>query len=240
MFSEFDRQMFGGFANSPFFIDQTFESPRRLEGKGGRRKQQQQLSGKNEGEKKEGEGQKELDENQTVIQAVDGSNDTGESNTNQPTTQSQNLIPRSNLFTWPFDLSSSSPFSSSLISPSSSLTSSSSILPHIKLDLIEEKNQYLLHADVPGFQRDELKVKIEDGMLILKGEKKYEKEEKNEDKKYHRMERSSGKVIRSIRLPMDVKEDGIQASCENGVLKIIIPKDEEAKNKKQEKEIQIQ
>jgi len=58
MFSEFDRQMFGGFANSPFFIDQTFESPRRLEGKGGRRKQQQQLSGKNEGEKKEGEGQR--------------------------------------------------------------------------------------------------------------------------------------------------------------------------------------
>jgi len=187
-------------------------------------------------EKRKKEKDKEQDENQTVIQAVDGSNDTGESNTNQPTTQSQSLIPRSNLFTWPFDLSSS-PFSSSLTAPS---LTSPSILPHIKLDLIEEKNQYLLHADVPGFQRDELKVKMEDGMLILKGEKKYEKEEKNEDKKYHRMERSSGKVIRSIRLPMDVKEDGIQASCENGVLKIIIPKDEEAKNKKQEKEIQIQ
>jgi len=60
------------------------------------------------------------------------------------------------------------------------------------------------------------------------------------NKKYHRIERSSGKMIRSIRLPLNVKEDEIHATCENGVLKITIPKDEAAMQKKQEKQIQIQ
>jgi len=242
MFTEFDRQMFGGLA-PPFFIDDPFESERKIEGGEGRSRQQRQLSenGTSQSQTNVGEGEKAKDQNQnqdqspTVLQAVDGSNDVGEKSANANENENVPTTTTNQRATTGF-----SPFSPSLFRLPFDVSSSLSPLPRIKMDLIEEKNQYVLNADVPGFNRDELKLSIQDGMLTLSGETKQEKEEKDEEKKYHRIERSNGKMMRNIRLPMDVKEDEIRASCENGVLKVVIPKDEAAKDRKQEKAIQIQ
>jgi len=103
----------------------------------------------------------------------------------------------------------------------------------MKMDLIEDKDCYLIHADVPGFKKDEIQLNIKDGMLTLTGEHHQSKEERDPDRKYHRIERSSGSLHRSIRLPDSVKQDEISASCEHGLLKIVLPKDERLENKKQ-------
>jgi len=101
-----------------------------------------------------------------------------------------------------------------------------SALSNVKLDLIEEKDRYLVNADMPGFSKDQIKLRIEDGMLTVSGEAKAEKEEHDESRKYHRIERSSGGISRSIRLPADIKEEQITATCENGVLQLVLPKEE--------------
>jgi len=107
----------------------------------------------------------------------------------------------------------------------------------MKVDLLEEKDRFLIHADVPGFTKDQLEVSVHDGMLTVNGKTSSSKEETDADRKYHRVERSSGSLHRSIRLPEKVKEDEISATCENGVLKLVLPKDP-TKEKKQ-KQIQI-
>ena len=65
--------------------------------------------------------------------------------------------------------------------------------------------------------------------MTIKGEKRQEKEEKDEN--YHRIERSYGAFTRSVRLPLEVQSDKIEASYKNGILKITLPKSEEAKKK---------
>jgi len=109
----------------------------------------------------------------------------------------------------------------------------------MKLDLIEEKDKFIVNADVPGFSKNQIKLNIADGMLSVSGETSSEKEESDPDRRYHRVERSSGSVFRSIRLPKHIKEDQISATVENGVLKVILPK-EEVKEKHKERQITIQ
>jgi len=108
-------------------------------------------------------------------------------------------------------------------------------LPSMKLDVVEEKNRYLIHADVPGFTKDQINLQIHDGVLTLKGENSSSKEESDPDRKYHRVERSSGSVFRSMRLPEGIKEDEVTATCENGVLNVILPKLENVEKKKERK-----
>jgi len=79
---------------------------------------------------------------------------------------------------------------------------------------------------------------IKDGMLTVSADTKTEKEEHDPERQYHRIERSRGSISRAIRLPENIKEDQISATSENGVLKVIIPKQEMTKEKK-EKTIQI-
>ena len=74
-----------------------------------------------------------------------------------------------------------------------------------------------------------LDLSLADGALVIRGEKKHEKEEKDEN--YHFVERSYGTFVRSIPLPKEVKRDQINASYKDGVLKIVLPKSEEAKTK---------
>jgi len=114
---------------------------------------------------------------------------------------------------------------------------SSSLLPSMKVDLVEEKERYLVHADVPGFTKDQLEVSVHDGLLTVNGKTSSSKEESDPDRKYHRVERSSGSIHRSIRLPDQVKEDEISATCENGVLKVVLPKD--PSKEKRQKQIQV-
>ncbi len=97
------------------------------------------------------------------------------------------------------------------------------------LDVSETKNDLVIKAEVPGMEPKDIDISLSDGVLTIKGEKKQEREEKEED--YHLIERSYGSFARSIQLPKGVQSDKIQATYKNGVLKVILPKSEEAKKK---------
>jgi len=97
------------------------------------------------------------------------------------------------------------------------------------LDVGETKSELVVKAEVPGMDAKDIDLSLSDGMLTIKGEKKQEREEKEAD--YHLVERSYGAFTRSIQLPTDVQSDKISASYKNGILKITLPKSEEAKKK---------
>ncbi|MCX5859568.1 MAG: Hsp20/alpha crystallin family protein [Proteobacteria bacterium] len=95
-----------------------------------------------------------------------------------------------------------------------------------------DNKNYYLEAETPGLTEKELEVVIEDGVLTLKGERKTETEKK--EGKVHRTERYYGYFSRSFGIPEDVKTEEITAFYENGVLKLTLPKGEEAKPKRVE------
>jgi HSP20 family protein len=97
------------------------------------------------------------------------------------------------------------------------------------LDVAETKNEIVVKAEVPGLEPKDIDISLSDGLLTIKGEKKQEREEKEEN--YHLVERSYGSFTRLIRLPNEVQSDKINASYKNGVLKVVLPKSEEAKKK---------
>jgi HSP20 family protein len=97
------------------------------------------------------------------------------------------------------------------------------------LDVSETKNDIVVKAEIPGMDPKDMDISLSNDILTIKGEKKQEKEEKEED--YHLIERSYGKFIRSLRLPGEVKGDKINATYKNGVLSITLPKSEEVKKK---------
>ncbi len=97
------------------------------------------------------------------------------------------------------------------------------------LDVAETKNDIIVKAEVPGMDPKDIDISLSDGMLMIKGEKKQEREEKEQD--YHLVERSYGAFSRSIQLPKGTKQGKISASYKNGVLNIVLPKSEEAKTK---------
>ena len=95
-----------------------------------------------------------------------------------------------------------------------------------KADLSEDKRKYELTVELPGMDEKDLKLTLAEGALILKGEKKDEKETKEKD--YHITERSYGSVRRRFPLPPGVNVDKMDASFSKGVLKIVLPKTKEA------------
>ena len=97
------------------------------------------------------------------------------------------------------------------------------------IDVSETKNEIVVKAELPGMDPKDIDLSLSDGSLVLKGEKKHEKEEKEEN--YHFIERSYGSFVRSVPLPAEVKHDKINASYKNGVLKVVLPKSEESKKK---------
>jgi HSP20 family protein len=97
------------------------------------------------------------------------------------------------------------------------------------LDVTETKNDIVVKVELPGMDQKDIDISLSDGHLIIKGEKKQEKEEKEEN--YHFIERSYGNFTRSVQLPKEVKRDKISASYKNGILKVVLPKSEEAKKK---------
>lgn len=100
----------------------------------------------------------------------------------------------------------------------------------LPLDMIENDDEYVVKASIPGINPDDLEITLQDRLLTIKGEVKGEDETK--DKRYHMRERWSGSFTRSISLPTHVKSDAIEASYEAGVLKLHIPKAEEVKARK--------
>jgi len=96
-------------------------------------------------------------------------------------------------------------------------------------DIYEDKDNYLIKADLPGLKKDDVKISYTDGQLEISGERVQEKETK--DAKWHRVERSFGKYYRSFTIPKEIKQDNIKAEFKDGQLTISIPKAEEVKPK---------
>ncbi len=93
------------------------------------------------------------------------------------------------------------------------------------IDVTEHENEYVLTAEVPGMQEDDVHISLKDNVLTLKGEKKFEEEEEGENRYYR--ERRYGNFQRMIRLDAEIDSDNVQAEYENGVLTITLPKTKE-------------
>lgn len=102
---------------------------------------------------------------------------------------------------------------------------------HMKCDIYEKGGDYHIEMDIPGFNKDEISVETKDGYLKITAEKKTETKEEDEEKNYLRRERTYGKYERSFYLG-DLDEDKIDASFENGMLKLVVPKKEVKDTKK--------
>ena len=95
------------------------------------------------------------------------------------------------------------------------------------VDIYENKDQIVLEAELPGMNREDFELTIENNVITLRGERRFEK--KDEADNYHRVERSYGSFTRSFALPQMVSGDGATAEYQNGVLRVTLPKREEAK-----------
>jgi len=98
------------------------------------------------------------------------------------------------------------------------------------VDIYETENELVLTAELPGVDEKDVEIKIEDNTLTLKGERKFEKETREET--YHRIERAYGSFYRSFSLPNYIDQDKISAEYENGLLKVHMPKKPEVKPRK--------
>ena len=98
------------------------------------------------------------------------------------------------------------------------------------VDIEESDDSYLIKADVPGVDKKDIDVRLENGVLSITGEKQVEKET-GKGTQRHRTERYSGSFARRFTLPGGVKEDKVDATYRDGVLSLLIPKAEEAKPK---------
>lgn len=97
------------------------------------------------------------------------------------------------------------------------------------VDIYETVDNLVIKAEIPGMSKDDITVEVKDSTLSLKGERKFEKEIKEEN--YQRMERSYGAFHRVFSLPTTVDQEKIRASYNNGVLEITIPKEEKSEPK---------
>eukprot|EP01006_Ploeotia_vitrea_P032444 TRINITY_DN64642_c0_g1_i2.p1 TRINITY_DN64642_c0_g1~~TRINITY_DN64642_c0_g1_i2.p1 ORF type:complete len:145 (+),score=5.69 TRINITY_DN64642_c0_g1_i2:128-562(+) len=100
----------------------------------------------------------------------------------------------------------------------------------MNIDFIENKDNYELHADLPGYSKDNIDVHVDNGVLTLEATRDETKTE--EDGKYYHKERSYGKVFRSFRLPVDANKETPELKYVDGVLNITFPKVENAGAKK--------
>ena len=97
------------------------------------------------------------------------------------------------------------------------------------VDIVENDDEYIAQVELPGVNKDDVKITMENNILTLRGEKSQEKKEKSAN--YHRVERFYGSFRRSFELPGGVKNDKIDAEYKDGILTIRMPKEEEAKTK---------
>lgn len=95
------------------------------------------------------------------------------------------------------------------------------------VDITEDDHEYLIKAELPEIRREDVKVTVENGVLNISGERKFEKEETGT--KYHRVERSYGSFVRSFTLPDDADGEKVAASFKDGVLSVHLPKNEKAR-----------
>ena len=96
-------------------------------------------------------------------------------------------------------------------------------------DITEDDKEYLIKAELPEMKKEDVKVTVENGVLTISGERKFEQEETK--KKYHRVERGYGTFMRSFTLPDDADFNKVNAQFKNGVLMVHVPKSERAQPK---------
>jgi HSP20 family protein len=103
------------------------------------------------------------------------------------------------------------------------------------VDIFEKEDCIVLEAEVPGVLKEDIEIQVENNNLTLRGEKRHEVETREQD--YYRIERETGTFVRTFSLPATIQRDRIAASLKDGILRVILPKAEEAKPKKVDIEI---
>ncbi len=97
------------------------------------------------------------------------------------------------------------------------------------VDIYEDEESVVIKAEVPDIDQKDIEVRIEDSTLTLRGERKHDQEVRKEN--YHRVERYYGAFQRSFSLPTTIDQEKVKATCDKGVLTIILPKKEQIKPK---------
>ncbi len=97
------------------------------------------------------------------------------------------------------------------------------------VDIFEDAESLIIKAELPGIDQKDIDVRIEDNTLTLRGERRHDEEVKKEN--YHRVERYYGSFQRSFSLPATIDQEKVKATCDKGILTIILPKKEETKPK---------
>jgi HSP20 family protein len=103
------------------------------------------------------------------------------------------------------------------------------------VDIYEDEREVVVKMEVPEVEQKDIDVHIEEGTLIIQGERKLEREEQKHN--YHRVERNYGAFRRSFSLPATVNQGEVSATCEKGVLKVVLPKKAAAKPRQIEVEV---
>ena len=107
------------------------------------------------------------------------------------------------------------------------LVSTAAFVPPV--DIYEDEHKIVLKLEVPGLKQEDLDIQLENNTLTVRGERKFEKEEKEEN--FHRIERRYGSFFRSFTVPTTVNPEGVKASYDAGVLRVELEKKAESKPK---------
>ncbi len=98
------------------------------------------------------------------------------------------------------------------------------------VDIVETENEIVIKAELPGMEAKDIGISLENNVLMLRGERRFENEAKNEQ--FHRVERSYGKFSRSFALPAFVDEANVRADYKDGILRVLLPKQQQARSKR--------
>ncbi|XP_042500668.1 18.1 kDa class I heat shock protein-like [Macadamia integrifolia] len=147
--------------------------------------------------------------------------------------QRTNIYDPTSCYLWdPFE---GFPFSSSALTNTPISSRDTSALSKVNVDWKETPEAHVFIVDLPGLNKEEVKIVIDGSVLQISGERRKEEEEKNSS--WHKLERTFGNFLRRFRLPENTKKDQVKANMQNGVLTVIVPKQEE--KKPQAKRIEI-
>lgn len=102
-------------------------------------------------------------------------------------------------------------------------------------DVVEKDDRFLIDLELPGFEREDVEVTMEQGTLTIRGRRSTEREEKEEN--YHLRERAYGRFSRSFSLPRSIDPDEVEARYDNGILRVEVPKAAEARSRKIEVDV---
>ncbi|HEX9625861.1 MAG TPA: Hsp20/alpha crystallin family protein [Acidiferrobacterales bacterium] len=108
-------------------------------------------------------------------------------------------------------------------------TAEAGIVP--RLDVTERDNEFVVHAEMPGVNKDDINITLEGGILTISGESKSDSEQKEGDRVIRR-ERRYGRYVRSLQLGKEVDDKKVRASYKDGILELTLPKAEEVKPKR--------